>query len=149
MKRSIAKKIIHDIRHSLTGLFPIGSYFRRESIVNDLDFVTMESLDSVLFYMDVEGLEFHIKSLSPKYADIILMTDYGPLDINIWKVDNNYELKFTLWVRGYMDKAHSIGYKKMAKDKDYTLSDKGLFKNGTGERLDFDKFEDLIDFLKA
>jgi DNA polymerase/3'-5' exonuclease PolX len=149
MKRSIAKKIIHDIRYSLTGLYPIGSYFRREEYVNDLDFVTMSDLDMVLFYMDAEGLDFDIRTLGPKYTDIVLMSDYGPVDINIWKVDDEYELKFAIWTRGYMDKDHSIGYKKMAGKKGYSLSDKGLIKLSTGERVDFDTISDLIDFLKA
>lgn len=120
------KPIVKHIQKYIKGLYASGSYRRKEDNVNDLDFITKRNLDEVID--DFKNMyETEIIKQGDDYAQIKLDLDEGPLNIDIWRANDDYEYNFLKWMRDF-DKGHNIYYRKLAKDNGYTLSDRGLKK---------------------
>lgn len=138
--------IVTHIRHNIAGMYISGSVKRKEPIINDIDIITKRELSRVLddfkyFYnakVNKEGDSY----MQIKLDDIT----YGPIIIDIWKANSDSEYKFLKWMRN-LDKGHNIFLKKKAKERGYSLSDRGLRNLETGAYREFDTKKDLIDFL--
>jgi hypothetical protein len=131
----------------------VGSYSRNEYTVNDLDIITMTPIIEVIndiqkMLNNVKINSFEIKYIGSQYAKIIInFTKTKSLNIDIWSTNSNYEYKFLKWMRS-IDKGRNIAYRKMARNKNYTLSDRYLYDNITKKFIDFNDIEELKMFLK-
>jgi DNA polymerase/3'-5' exonuclease PolX len=127
----------------IPDLFISGSLHRKEKIINDIDFITNTDLD-ILFNMIKENFNIKLLSKGQNYMSLILISSYGKIKIDIWKANNKYEYKFLKWMRN-LDKGHNIYYRKEAKKKGLTLSDRGLKDNN--QYYDFTSRKKLLDFI--
>lgn len=118
----------------IKGLYLVGSANRNEDF-NDLDFVTEYNLNDIIEnikkYYDVSIIKNGIKFKQLKINNI---------NIDIWKVNNKDELK-SIKILRTLDKGHYIGFKKLAKNKNYLLNDKGLFDENNNRIIFNNKIE--------
>jgi len=146
MEYNKTKVIVENIIKNIYGLYVSGSFRREEEVINELYFITLRNLKNVLEELQ-ELYNTEIISNGEKYLSFYLITNYGKTKVDIWRGENSYSYKFLKWMRD-MDKGHSIAYKKMAKEKNLTLSDYGLYDNDNNIYLDFVSIQGFKNFLK-
>lgn len=124
-KLNLAKNIMSNIQ----GLYITGSIKRKEPEINDIDFITKKPTSLILmelgFYYGKSSLK--ILSYGKEYMRIKYISNEGNVDIDFWRANDDYEYKFLKWMRN-MSKGENIYYRKLAKNKGLTLSDRGLRK---------------------
>lgn len=140
-----ALPLVKHIQKYIKGLYVSGSFKRKEEEINDLDFITKKKIDDLLdkfqYYYDIRILR-----QGNDYASIIIELPKQDLKIDIWRGDDNYQYKFLKWFRD-IDKGHNIYYRKLAKEKGYILSDRGLKNIKHNYFMDFSNKKSLMKFL--
>ena len=135
---------IHDfikyISSKIKGLYFVGSYARKEPVINDLDIATMRNIDHIINDFKILYPNLKIKKKGEKYSRIKI----SKLFIDIWKANDKEELKSLKVVRS-LDLEHNIAYRKIAGKLGMNLNDYGLFKGD--KRLSFKSENELRKHL--
>jgi len=121
-----AIKIKNHIIQYVKGLYFTGSIRRKEHDINVIDFITKRDLQEV--YLDIAELylgNIKVNREGDKYMSLTFESEYGDINIDIWRAMDNYEYKFMKWLRN-MPRDENIYYRHLAKEKGLTLSDRGL-----------------------
>ena len=151
MLYSEIKPFIIILLQNLPYLEVVGSYARHENEINDVDLITMTPPINVILDLinKTRNLyDYDVKFIGGQNAKVSVKLNNGnTFDVDIWSASTPYEFKFLRWMRT-MDKYHNIAYRRLAKSKHYTLSDRYMFDNKTKEFVDFKDVEDLKNFLK-
>lgn len=136
------KDSVQKFLEEIKGLTIVGSFKRKDTKINDLDFVTKRDLNDVLEdvkkYYDIKVVKHGKKYLQFKMDDLIF---------DVWKAEPE-DFKHMIIMRS-LDKGHSIGYKKKAKEKGFKLNDNGLFKSDSGERINIKSLKELKNILEV
>lgn len=141
MDYNFAKKYSILIKKHIKGLYETGSLIRKEKEIHDLDFITMRNLDDV--YEDFKKY-FEEQIQDKKGGEKYISFKLRDIHIDIWKADNKTELFFKRFLRS-LDKGHTIGLRKIAKNKGYKLTETGLYRNN--ELINIKNMKELIDIL--
>ena len=94
------------------NLVPVGSLARKEKMINDLDFITVEDLPNKKKYWTSE---------------------INGVPVDVWKVQNK---SIGIFIRT-IDKGHLIALHKILKKKGYKLDHNGILNLKTNELLPF------------
>jgi len=143
MDYETAARIVSFINKHIKGLYVVGSIRRREDINNDIDFITTKNLDVILDNFRKIFDDIDIKVEGDKYVDFKV----GDIEINIWKANNKIEYNHMKILRT-LDKGHTIGLRRMAKEKGMRLSEKGLYNFRTKNYTTFKTLGELKRMLK-
>jgi DNA polymerase/3'-5' exonuclease PolX len=146
MEYNYIKKITNHIQKYIKGLYIVGSIRRKEEIVNDIDFVTMKDLPSLLQQF-ASLYDIVITALGEKYTSFTLTSDDFDVEVNIWKADDEYEYVQNKILRT-LDKGHYIGLRKLANKKGLKLTEKGLYDSTNKHYIHFKNKKELIKLLK-
>jgi len=111
-------------------LVPVGSFARREPMINDLDFINRH-MSNVELYNDIFN-HYNVCDLLSYGPSFVHFTIDIPnlneeININIWKA-NDKNLLFQIVSRVY-DKQMQIILRKKAKQLGYKLNQNGLYKD--------------------
>ena len=141
-----AQELNKIIKKEIKGLYITGSLKRKNKIINDLDYITKRDLNEIykdlliklplLNVLKLRGGEYYIKMKCNGGGDEV------DVNIDIWKVDNNYELFYSRLLHD-LDKGHAIYWKKQAIKQGYKLTDKGLYNLITDKYLMIQSKKDL------
>lgn len=121
-----AKKIVDEIKKVNSGLFITGSVKRKSQQVNDIDFITMKNLDSILNNLTKKFTNITILKNGKKHLSLVL-DDYN-IQVDFWKANNKNELFYKRLLRD-LDKGHTIYYRKQARKVGLKLTETGLYDN--------------------
>lgn len=132
MLYSQAKNTDHWIRLYVRGLYPVGSFRRKEETINDLDYVTMRPLTYILdefrvAYMQDNDDDIIVDEQGDYYMSLKMKMDFGYFQVDFWRARDKYEYFFLKTMRT-LDKDHNIYWRRMAINKGLRLSDRGLYK---------------------
>jgi len=147
MKFRDANTIARHIEKNIRGLTRVGSLARREDEVNDLDFLTMKDLYCIANEFK-ELYDLEICAMGNNVLFMKLNTDYGTIDIDIWRVIGYRHLERAKVLRT-LDKGHNIYLRKKAKDMGLTLSEHGLYDKENNINIHFNNLKQLLDILKV
>ena len=120
-------------------LYIVGSIARKEENPKDLDYVTLEDLKNIAKKIPDED----INELGTRHLNF----NYCGYSVDVWRAKNLDELR-TMFVMRSIDKIHNIAYRKIAKRKDWKLSDTGLWDN-EGNRIIFKDEQELRKILEV
>ena len=127
------------------GLHRIGSLRRKEEVINDIDFVTKRDLHDII--NDINHIfDFEIHSFGNKFCNFSIRTAHGMKRIDVWRADDDNELKRIRTLRT-LDKGHFIGLRKKANQQGLTLSEKGLYEPSSKRYINFKNKRDLYNIL--
>lgn len=114
-------------------LIPVGSYSRGANRINDIDFLSLKPLNEV--YNDIQK---RFPNVSPvvhgsNYTQLLLNPSKSNMTIDIWKTTDK-GLLFAKFARESPQK-YVIRSRAQAKRKGYRLTDEGLYKLDSGNRI--------------
>ena len=147
MEYKHVRQIVNNIKHHINGLHITGSVKRKSAIINDIYFIKLKKLDIVM--KKIKELYPHnlVLKEGDKHSSISLDIDDKYVQVDIWKAENKYGLFYQKFNRD-MTKGQNIGYKKMAKNKGYLLSDDGLYDENSN-LINITNVNELKTFLKS
>lgn len=135
------RKILYVINHMPSTVEVVGSFARKEKVVNDLDFITHEKIPIVIEEIRKKFKNIEIITKGSKIARLKV----NDVPIDIFKYSAPEEKLFIKFARTSL-KGDNIYYRKQAKKKGMLLNDKGLYKNGV--RVPIKTVEQLKQKLK-
>lgn len=130
--------VVKNIKVDIKGLYTSGSVKRKEDFINNIDFITLKDLDSLLieFYKKFDVVRVLTQGENFICFEINIHIrlhnlDYEERDeivqIDIYRAFNKYEYFYKKFMKD-LDICHQNYYKNLAKEKGLRLSDLGLFK---------------------
>ena len=143
MDYKYAKDIADTLKEEVSGLIITGSLKRKAKIVNDIDLLTLKNLPPILDKIQ----ELYPNNMVHKHISIKVEIDDEEVQIDVWKALNRYELFYKKFNRD-MERGRNIGYKKMAKNKGYLLSETGLYDENSN-LINITNAKELEMFLKS
>jgi len=147
MNYNLAKNITNYIKYNIHGLHTTGSLKRKAEIINDIDFITLNNLNPIkkTLYEMFENIQT-LKN-GDKHKSFKLEIYDQPVQVDIWKANNNYELFYKKFNRD-LEKGKSIYYKKQAHKKGLKLTENGLF-DTNNEQINITNTTELKKYLKS
>jgi len=146
MNYQLAKNISNFITYNIKGLHVSGSLKRKSSIINDIDYITKKPLNPIK--NELYKLFDNIETLKDgmKHKSFLLEIYDQPVQLDIWKAENDYELFYKRFNRD-LERGKSIYYKKQARKLGYKLTENGLY-DESGNIVNITDTNQLKDFLK-
>ena len=147
MDYKYAKDIADTLKEEVSGLIITGSIKRKAKIVNDIDILTFKNLPPILDKIQELYPNNMVLKNGDKHISIKVEIDDEEVQIDVWKALNRYELFYKKFNRD-MERGRNIGYKKMAKNKGYLLSETGLYDENSN-LINITNAKELEMFLKS
>jgi DNA polymerase/3'-5' exonuclease PolX len=141
-----AQDIVTLIKNNIHGLRITGQMHRKKDIITCIDFITMNNLQLVLSMMGrLFDNSLYLNRNGNNFISMMLNGIDSSIFINIRMADDPYEFKYLKWMQN-ITKKHAMDLFSKASKKNLKLSSRGLY-NSNEERLDFEKFSDLKNYL--
>ena len=141
MDLETAKKLILTLPKYL---IPTGGIKRNHPIINDFDFLTLKPLNIIYDYFQTNF--DNVKLINGKNLNKRLILLIDDFQFDFWFVPSKVLLPF--FKLEYDLGMANIKYKKLARQKGYKLSVKGLTKNNVNYASKFKSIKDIINFLE-
>ncbi len=147
MNYNLANNIANHIRNNIKGLYITGSLKRKNPIINDIDLITLKTLQPIKnnLYKMFENIQTLKDGDKHKSFKIEIYDE--PVQVDIWKANDKYELFYKRFNRD-MEKGKNIYYKKQAHKLDLNLTENGLFDN-EGNPIQITNTKQLKSYLKS
>lgn len=141
-----AKDIVILIKNNIHGLRITGQMHRKKDIITSIDFITMNNLQLILSMLGrLFDSSLYLNRNGNNFISVMLNGYDSSIFINVRMADDPYEYKYLKWLQNIPKKFAMVLFSKASKKK-LKLSSRGLY-NTDGERLDFEKFSDLKNYL--
>ena len=136
--------LIREIRHKLPSqIQAVGSLGRGDTVINDLDFVTPLKLVEVLNHIKKSFNKVSINAEGEKFLSVEVSFKKNIIQIDFTHVSPE-DLSFTRMTQTW-NRDKYIGIRDLAKKRDYTLLDEGLYKDKT--KVPIRNYEQLMKLL--